>query len=310
LTQTGKLDTIQPMNKYEVGRRKVLELSVKAAAGVILCSAIPIQIADAAPARQSASKPLPEANFIEEVPEFKIDRAEMLKRKAHVEKGSLMYHEVDSVQGFKQQMVGLLRSQHVPISLETLIEYLYGHTDINPNLPIFHVTLDDGRRSQLNAVEAVREIANETGIFIPLTLYVLSQYERKAMSVEELPENTWSYDDGDPNHVFLTKGEEKLVLEENHRLEDHTVHHSERLIFLEPESRDAEIKDGNDKVNALYRIMDKKRKYKTIAWPYGRFNGLTLQAAKNMGFAVGFSTTETTQLPGLEHLTIKRIGMS
>lgn len=234
-----------------------------------------------------------------------VDRLGFLpKEREQLEQSTLMFHEV-SKNGFKQEILNRMEKGDQPISLETLVGALRGEIYIPQNTDIFHITLDDGRKSQLGAIEVVSEIQRETGVFVPLTFFVLTKFQDLPMDIADIPENTPSYNDR--MQRYMTKKDILDIIEAGHQIHNHTVNHA-NLSALPRGVAESEIVTGEERIQALWDLAGKSRDYKAFAYPYGNFNQNVLEIVSAIGYDVGFSTTQTTQNRSHEHLTMRRVG--
>lgn len=226
------------------------------------------------------------------------------KDRESFERSTYMYHEVSKGR-FKQDILELLEKGYQPISLETFVKGFRGEIYIPENLGFFHITLDDGRKSQLNAVEAVKEIERETGMFVPLTFFVLTKFQDLPYDISDIPDNTPSYNDGVQR--YMTKKDILDLIAAGHQVHNHTVNHA-NLSALPQAVLESEIITSEERVQALWDLAGVSRDYNVFAYPYGNFNQSVLEVVSAVGYDIAFSTTQTIRDRRLEHLTMRRVG--
>lgn len=201
----------------------------------------------------------------------------------------LMYHELSAAR-LQRDLLHLIGRGYQPISLETVVGFLNGELGVPRGLATFHVTCDDGLESQFNAVlKAVGQIQTQTGLFVPVTFFAITKFEDPKGPVEEIPEDTPSYNDR--VHRYMTKGQLIRLIKAGHRVENHTVNHPD-LSRLSEGSRNAEVEIGEQRIEALWRLAGVPRNYRAFAFPYGCYQGQTGYIGGL--YDVAFATIPTT----------------
>lgn len=204
----------------------------------------------------------------------------------------LMYHEVSGPR-FKNDMMQLLRGGSQPVSAETLIGALDGNVIIPSDMSTFHVTFDDGLTSQTSALQAVNEIQQETGVFIPITFFVMTKFDDIPITLEELPDETPSYNDG--VHKYMTKGQLVELVRQGHNVQNHTINHPTNLSQLPEGARNAEIITADQRIDALWQLAGQQRQQKLFAYPYGRYNNGVIDTLISTGYQAAFTTKFDTK---------------
>lgn len=227
--------------------------------------------------------------FLAGIPMNRIMPEGLVRREPRFESTVLMYHELSAAR-LKRDLLYLTRRGYQPISLETLIGLLNGETKIPPGQRTFHVTCDDGLASQFNPVfQAMGDIQGETGLFVPVTFFVITKFEDPRGPIEEVPDDTPSY--SDRVHRYMTKGQLIHLIQAGYRIENHTVNHPD-LTRLSQGARNAEVEIGEQRIEALWRLAGVPRKHRAFAYPYGRYRDQT-EYIRNL-YDVAFSTIATT----------------
>lgn len=218
----------------------------------------------------------------------------------------LMYHEI-SPQRLKTDLMNLLEQGAVPISLESLAGILNNEVEI-PENPTFLVTCDDGLASQYyEGARVVDNVAGETGIFIPLNLFVMTKFEDLPLSVEEIPDQTPSFNDG--AHRYMTKVQLVEMIKMGHHVGNHTVNHS-YLTRLSLGARNAEVEVGEERVQKLWDLAGTIRTVKSFAYPFGVFNSAVISYLADLGYDLAFSKLPKTHYIPSDRLILGRIRKS
>lgn len=217
----------------------------------------------------------------------------------------LLYHEV-SYYHLKNTLLGLIGQGYQPISLETLIRCLDSKQKVPQGLPTFLVTFDDGRLSQYEqGLKALEEVENETGWFVPSLFFVMTKFEDLPLPIEAIPEETPCYNDG--IHQYLTKGQLIELIKRGHWVDNHTVNHPNLLNpNLSELARNADIIEGQRRIQTLWKIAGRKKTYEAFAYPFGQFRGLE-DLIKSTGYHVAFSTQPTTEHSVLTRYSLGRV---
>lgn len=217
-----------------------------------------------------------------------------------------MYHEI-SYRRLKADLMNLLEQGANPISLETLVGILNNEVEI-PQNPTFLVTCDDGLASQYEeGARVVNDIAGEAGIFIPLNLFVMTKFEDLPMSVEEIPDNTPSFNDG--THRYMSKEQLLEMIKMGHQVSNHTVNHG-YLTRLSLGARNAEVEIGEERIQALWNLAGVSRTSKAFAYPFGVFNQAVVSYLADLGYDMAFSKLPKTAHKLADRLILGRIRKS
>lgn len=216
---------------------------------------------------------------------------------------NLAYHEM-TAERLYEDIITLLGRGYQPVSLETQIGHLNGDLVIPSDLQTFMVTADDARLSQYEAIiQATAKVEKEKGWFVPVILFVMTQFMNYPLPVEEIPDNTPLYNDWVNN--FMTKRQIIELIKRGFRAENHTVNHA-KLPLLTEGARNAEVEDGERKIEALWRLARVKRKYKAFAYPYGLYQGQT-DYLRWLKYDIAFTTQQRYVHTPESRLTIGRI---
>lgn len=214
----------------------------------------------------------------------------------------LMYHEI-SYSSFKRDLVDFLERGHVPLSGDDLVN-LFDRGLEDAKKSFLFVTLDDGRKSQYRAAEVADDIFKESGIFIPLTFFVLTKFDDFTGEISDVPDETPSYRDG--VHQFMRKGEIIDLIKRGHRVENHTVNHA-NLPTLPTGARNAEVETGEERIRALWRIAGRERKNKLFSYPYGNYQN-QVEYIRSLGYSLAFSTIRSTRHSSQDRYILGRVG--
>lgn len=214
----------------------------------------------------------------------------------------LMYHEVN-YPSLKRDLVDFLERGYVPLSGDALIDLFdKGLEDVKGSF--LFVTLDDGLRSQYRAAEVAEDIFQESGIFIPLTFFVLTKFDDFTGEINDVPDETPSYQDG--VHQFMRKGEIIDLIKRGHRVENHTVNHA-NLPTLPTGARNAEVEVGEERIRALWRIAGRERRNKLFSYPYGSYQN-QVEYIRSLGYSLAFSTVRRVRHSPQDRYTLGRVG--
>ena len=226
-----------------------------------------------------------------------LERLFNVEKEITIQSTFLRYHEISFLK-LKTDLLNLINQGYQPISLETLIGTLDDKITIPQGLSTFFVTFDDGLASQYEqGAKALEEVEKETGWFIPVTLFAMTKFENLPLPIEEIPEETPSYNDR--AHRYLTKRQLIEMIKKGHRVENHTVNHAD-LRRLSDGARNAEMIEGKNRIRALWKLAGREKKYSAFAYPYGIFEG-QVEYVKNLNYDVAFSN-----LPTISHSSLNR----
>lgn len=199
----------------------------------------------------------------------------------------LMYHSVDYEKGnelripkekLREQMQYLKDNGYTTLTLEQL----YNHFVNNAPIPEKSVvlTFDDGYADNYtNAFPVLKEFGFKAAIFV-ITKTV------------------------DTDSSYLTSNMIKEMSDYGIDIESHTVNHDE----LNKLSYEEQCKTLKDSKGFLEKITDKEVKY--IAYPFGKYNGDTLKAAKECGYTMAVTTRGAWSNKSDGLLTLNRVYIS
>lgn len=179
----------------------------------------------------------------------------------------LMYHSIsyekDNIlrlpkEKFRKQMKYLKDNNYTTLSLDELYSYMKTGKCL-PSKPIV-ITFDDGYKDNYtNAYPILKEFK------LKATVFVIT--------------NTIDHEKD-----YLTSAEIKLMDSNNIRIESHTSSHE----HLDTTSYIDSINTMKNSKNKLEEILNRKIDY--IAYPYGGYTSNTIEAARQSGYKLAFST--------------------
>ncbi|MFH0937265.1 MAG: polysaccharide deacetylase family protein, partial [Candidatus Daviesbacteria bacterium] len=191
----------------------------------------------------------------------------------------LYYHDISYLK-LKLDLLNLMRQWYQPISIGTLIGHFKGEQPIPKNQPVFLLTLDDGKKSQYEAVlRATEEVEKETKWFIPANFFIMTNFnETPTSEIPYISGNTPSYDS-----KSLSRDEIVDLLKQRHEVYNHTINHS-KLTTLDVGKRNDEVENGEKRVDVLWDLAGRKKQYKVLAYPYGLYNGQLIQYLQDLKY--------------------------
>jgi len=217
-----------------------------------------------------------------------------------------MYHEMSYLK-FKADLLGYLRKGYQPISPDTAVNVLKGETEIPDGLQTFMVTCDDSLASQYTPILRVtREIEDETGWFIPVTICSITKLNEPKVPIDELPLNTPMYNDG--VHDYLNLGQMIELIQAGHVVANHTVDHA-NLPALSVGARNSEVEIAEQRIDTIYDMAGVKRPVKILAYPNGIYIG-ELDYIDQLGIDMALSEVSSTIHTPQNRLFTGRIKMS
>jgi len=179
----------------------------------------------------------------------------------------LMYHSISyekgnilkvSKENFRKQMKYLIDNNYTTLSLDELYSYMKTGKDL-PQKPIV-ITFDDGYEDNFtNAYPILKEFKLKATVFV-----ITNTIDREKN--------------------FLTSNEIKLMDASNIRIESHTTSHEHLDQILYSDT----VKTMTTSKLRLEKLLNRKINY--IAYPYGGYNQNTINAAKQSGYKLAFST--------------------
>ncbi|MDO8452775.1 MAG: polysaccharide deacetylase family protein [bacterium] len=193
----------------------------------------------------------------------------------------LTYHALYSPDQIYNDVMPFLRDDpnrtpkeaYMPIDLDLavdLISHKYPPTDQN----YLAATCDDGLSSQPDFARASADrIEKETRFPLPIEFFVLTKFEDLEIPVEEMPDGTLSYFDGNPKKHATLGALRGIAREGIHHIRNHTINHGS-LPGMSIDKRNAEVEDGEKKILAIYRSVKRvPPKRKVFAYPNGACKG-------------------------------------
>jgi len=179
----------------------------------------------------------------------------------------LMYHSISyekenilrlPKEKFRNQMKYLKDNNYTTLTLDELYRYMKTGKNL-PSKPIV-ITFDDGYKDNYtNAYPILKEFKQKATVFV-----ITNTIDREKN--------------------YLTSTEIKLMDSNNIRIESHTSSH-EHLDKISYEDNLNTMKNSKGK---LEKILNRKIYY--IAYPYGGYTSNTIEAAKQSGYKLAFST--------------------
>lgn len=214
----------------------------------------------------------------------------------------LYYHEILSPVKFKVDLINLISKGYKPLSLERYTAILKGEEAV-PSYPTFLVTFDDGFSSQLNALPKIDEIQKETGIFVPITFFVMMEFDefgdktvdelgdKTLKTIVEIPDNMPSFRNG--ANDYLTKKQISKLIADGINVQSQGMFHS-HLPKLTKKGMQLDIFDAEKRLNQFYELAGKKRTVKAFVYPFGEFNLEAENYLTSIGIDVAFTTEGRT----------------
>lgn len=179
----------------------------------------------------------------------------------------LMYHSISyekenilrlPKEKFRNQMKYLKDNNYTTLTLDELYRYMKTGKNL-PSKPIV-ITFDDGYKDNYtNAYPILKEFKQKATVFV-----ITNTIDREKN--------------------YLTSTEIKLMDSNNIRIESHTSSH-EHLDKISYEDNVNTMKNSKGK---LEEILNRRIDY--IAYPYGGYTSNTIEAAKQSGYKLAFST--------------------
>lgn len=179
----------------------------------------------------------------------------------------LMYHSIMYEKGnelrvpkekFYEQMKYLKENGYTTLSLNELYDFLINNKPV-PEKSIA-ITFDDGYvDNYTNAYPVLKEFGFKATIFV-ITCTV------------------------DKDSSYLTSSQLKELESNGIQIEGHTVNHDE----LSKLPYDKQLKTLKDSKKFIDDLLGKEVKY--TAYPFGKYNGETIKAAKEAGYTMAFTT--------------------
>ena len=218
----------------------------------------------------------------------------------------LFYHEVSEV-AMTNDILRLINSGAEPISLENLNLSLKGEIEI-PAPRTFMVTCDDRWLSQYTAgLKAVDRVQTLTDIFVPVTFFVMTRFNGQPIT-EDMPESIPSFNDGNPNHLYMDKGQLIDLIKKGHNVENHTSNHV-NIGRLNSEQLSREVELAEQKLDDLWSLAGVERRVRGFAYPYGGYSGKA-EYIESVGIDIAFSTENVNLLSSNRRFMLGRVRKS
>lgn len=198
----------------------------------------------------------------------------------------LTFHEVPSVDFIKRALSGYLNRNIQFLSIIDIARHFRGEETL-PSTGTALITLDDGLASQLNAIQAQKEL----GVQLPLLFAVIANFNGEKM--DNTAPSEPSYSDG--NHTYLSRQQLQEIVGMGYDLANHTYNHA-RL----PEQTSEGLRDQLDfcrqKIDWIYESVGRGGQFwhRTVVFPEGRYNQRVIDEVARQGSVVAFSTEDSS----------------
>lgn len=198
---------------------------------------------------------------------------------------TLTFHDIKSSSQIEDELYPLLNEGMTPISVHTICQAFQGEIDLSRSDTSLLVTLDDGLKSQLKAIDAIREIEQGLGITIPLLFAVITKFApRDDNTNPDIP----SFDD--KVHEYLTRGDILDILKSpQYDLANHTLNHA-RLSDLPDDEVRGELSISQRRINSLYAEAGRSDCPNVLVYPEGAYNQSVINTLKQYKIPLAFST--------------------
>jgi peptidoglycan/xylan/chitin deacetylase (PgdA/CDA1 family) len=216
---------------------------------------------------------------------------------------SITFHEVANSDQILQTIYPLLDAGYLPISIHNVIQSLNNQIDLSKKKSLL-ITLDDGLKSQKNAVLGANQAEKSWGVAIPLLFAVMTQFNY--YNDDQIPLSTPSYNDH--VHEYLTKKDILQIIENpSFDLANHTLNHAD-LTLLNDNDLTGELTIAQRRLSHLYREAGREKVPRILIYPFGRYNHHVLQTVSNLDFEAAFTTKNDTQYSAKKRFRLGRIG--
>lgn len=199
----------------------------------------------------------------------------------------LMYHSIEYEKGndlrvpkekFAEQMKYLKDNGYTTLTLDEVYSYLVNNKQIPPKTVA--ITFDDGYEDNYtNAFPIMKQYGVKGTVFV-ITKTV------------------------DKNNSYLTSKQIKEMDQNGMMIESHTVSHDALTSF----NYDKQYKELADSKAFLEKCLGRKIKY--LAYPCGSFNNNTVNALKESGYLMAFTTVNGNAKSSQEIYALKRVRIS
>ncbi len=216
---------------------------------------------------------------------------------------SLTFHEVEKSDQILENIYPLLDEGYTPLSINDICQALNGSLDLS-NKKSFFITLDDGLKSQENAVVAASQAESAWGVNIPLLFAVMTQFNY--YNDDQIPLTTPSYNDH--VHEYLTK-KDILQIIENPRfdLANHTLNHAD-LTKINDNDLTGELTIAQRRLSILYSEAGREEVPRILIYPFGKYNHHVLKTVSDLNFEAAFTTENDTHYSAKKRYRLGRIG--
>ena len=170
------------------------------------------------------------------------------------------------------------------------------------------VTCDDGLLSPYTAgLQAGIRVQALTDKFVPITFFVMTRFNGQPIT-EDMPESTPSFNDGNPNHLYMDKGQLIDLIQKGHNVENHTSNHV-NIGRLNSEQLSREVELAEQKLDDLWSLSGVERGVRGFAYPYGSYGGKA-EYIESVGIDIAFSTENVNLLSSNRRFMLGKIHKS
>lgn len=216
---------------------------------------------------------------------------------------SITFHEVENSDQILQTIYPLLNEGYNPISIYDVIQALNNQVDLSKKKSLL-ITLDDGLKSQKNAVLGANQAEKSWGVAIPLLFAVMTQFNY--YNDDQIPLHTPSYNDH--VHEYLTKKDILQIIENPFfDLANHTINHAD-LTKLNDNDLIGELTIAQRRLSILYSEAGREEVPRILIYPFGSYNHHVLQTVSDLNFEAAFTTKDDTQYSAKKRFRLGRIG--
>lgn len=218
---------------------------------------------------------------------------------------SITFHEVENSDQMLQAIYPLLDEEYIPISIHDVLQALNSKMDLSKTKSLL-ITLDDGLKSQKNAVLGATQAEKAWGVAIPLLFAVMTQFNY--YNDDQIPLHTPSYNDH--VHEYLTK-KDILQIIENPRfdLANHTLNHAD-LTLLNNNDLTGELTIAQRRLSILYREAGREEVPQILIYPFGKYNRRVIQTISDLSFEAAFTTQNDTLYSTKKRYRLGRTGIT
>ncbi|GIW62026.1 MAG: hypothetical protein KatS3mg089_0878 [Patescibacteria group bacterium] len=216
---------------------------------------------------------------------------------------SITFHEVANSDQMLQIIYPLLNEGYIPISIRDVLKAINNQVDLSKTKSLL-ITLDDGLKSQKNAVLAATQAEKSWGVTLPLLFAVMTQFNY--YNDDQIPLHTPSYNDH--VHEYLTKKDILQIIENpSFDLANHTLNHAD-LTKLNDDDLIGELTIAQRRLSILYSEAGRQNTPRILIYPFGKYNQHVLQTVSDLDFEAAFTTKNDTLYSAKKRLRLGRIG--